>query len=151
MDTRRDMIVKLIESVFDKKAEYVGRWTYRAADNLYIMLEQLGKARFGKAHIAVWCAACPGGSYNNMGRIIIGDGNISIGLKTREGILNSRSEYGELSLSIADPEFCSKLLGIITKHAVLVLKACGDAHSASWRRYNNECLQRECSSGSRHD
>lgn len=137
MDTQPSMVARLIESAFEKTIEG-DRWVYKVADRLYVMLERNTSIRLSsdQQRIAVWCAPCRGGSYNCIGTISTESDSISFSLKTREGILNSRSEYEELSLYIADPEFCSKLLGIIAQHAALVLKACGDAHNASWRRYN---------------
>jgi len=134
------MVTKLIESAFEKTIEG-DKWVYKVADRLYIMLDRNTNIRRSskQQRIAVWCASCRGGSYNNMGTISTeSSGLVSLALKTREGILNSRHEHEELSLHIADPEFCFKLVGIITQHAALVLKACGDAHNASWRRYNEQ-------------
>ena len=59
-------------------------------------------------------------------------------LKTRNGILSHRHEYTENDVYVADPDFIQKLDGIITAHAVVVLKACKDAHEASWRRWMQE-------------
>ena len=124
-DKPANQIIRLIIAKTKRKRQL--------AERLYLMVEVQGDT------VNFWCAECSGGCYNFMGGITYRDGPTAVlRLKTRSGILNHRHEYDDSDIYVADPDFIQKLDGIITAHAVVVLKACKDAHEAAWRRWAQE-------------